>query len=41
MKICQEDYPPEFKLGEGHTASCWLLHPDCPGAAERGEQDGE
>ena len=41
MKICQEEYPPEFTVGEGHTASCWLLHPDCPGAAERGEKDGE
>ncbi|MBE7003434.1 MAG: ABC transporter ATP-binding protein [Ruminococcaceae bacterium] len=41
MKICQEEYPPEFTLSEGHTASCWLLHPDCPAAAERGEKDGE
>ena len=39
MKICQEEQPPEFTLGEGHTASCWLLHPDCPSAEERGEKD--
>lgn len=38
MKICQEEQPPEFTLGEGHTASCWLLHPDCPSAEERGEK---
>ncbi len=37
MKICHEQEPPEFTLGEGHTASCWLLHPDCPSAEERGE----
>ena len=39
MKICQEEHPPEFTLGEGHVASCWLLHPDCPSAEERGEKD--
>ena len=39
MKICQEEQPPQFTLGEGHTASCWLLHPDCPSAEERGEKD--
>lgn len=37
MKICQEQEPPEFTVGEGHSASCWLLHPDCPTAEERGE----
>ena len=37
MKICQEEQPPEFQLGEGHSASCWLLHPDCPSPEERGE----
>ncbi len=41
MKICQEEQPPVFDLGDGHEASCWLLHPDCPGAAERGDPDGE
>ncbi|WP_249028840.1 ABC transporter ATP-binding protein [Tannockella kyphosi] len=30
MKICKEHQPPVFDLGNGHTASCWLLHKDCP-----------
>ena len=30
MKICKEKQPPVFKVGEGHEASCWLLHKDCP-----------
>ena len=38
MKICKEKQPPEFDLGNGHKASCWLLHPDCPSAEERGER---
>ena len=38
MKICKEEQPPEFELGDGHKASCWLLHPDCPSAEERGER---
>ena len=37
MKICNEEQPPVFQVGDGHEASCWLLHPDCPSAAERGE----
>ena len=37
MKICKQEQPPVFQVGEGHEASCWLLHPDCPSAAERGE----
>lgn len=37
MQICCEEQPPEFELGDGHKASCWLLHPDCPCAAERGD----
>ena len=41
MRVCQEEYPPEFTVGEGHTANCWLLHPDCPCAKERGMTDGE
>lgn len=41
MCVCQEEYPPEFTVGEGHTANCWLLHPDCPCAKERGMTDGE
>lgn len=30
MKICHAKQPPEFNLGNGHTASCWLLHSECP-----------
>lgn len=30
MKICKEKQPPVFNVGEGHEASCWLLHKDCP-----------
>ena len=36
MQICKEEQPPEFTIGDGHKASCWLLHPDCPSAEERG-----
>ena len=35
MKICKEYQPPIFKVGEGHEASCWRLHPDFPG--EKGD----
>lgn len=38
MKICQEEMPPEFTVGDGHYASCWLLHKDCPSAEERGDK---
>ena len=38
MQICLEEQPPEFQVGEGHSACCWLLHPDCPPAEERGDQ---
>ena len=34
MKICQANQPPVFELGEGHTASCWRLHPYFPGKKE-------
>lgn len=34
MKICKHREPPEFVVGEGHTASCWRLHPDFPGDKE-------
>ena len=37
MQICREEQPPEFDLKDGHKASCWLLHPDCPCAKERGD----
>ncbi len=30
MKICKVKQPPVFDLGDGHSASCWLLHKDCP-----------
>ena len=36
MQICHEEEPPQFDLGNDHTANCWLLHPDCPSASERG-----
>ena len=38
MRLCKEEQPGEFALGGGHAASCWLLHPDCPSAKERGER---
>ncbi|MEG1428091.1 MAG: peptide ABC transporter ATP-binding protein, partial [Oscillospiraceae bacterium] len=41
MALCREDQPPVFHVGEGHEAVCWLLHPDCPNAAERGEPKDE
>lgn len=34
MKICKHRQPPEFTVGEGHSASCWRLHPDFPGDKE-------
>ena len=43
MQICKEEQPPEFMSEqsehgpcEGHKTACWLLHPDCPPASERG-----
>lgn len=30
MKICEQQMPPLFELGEGHRAACWLNHPDAP-----------
>lgn len=35
MKICKENQPPIFTVGEGHTASCWRLHPDFPGKEDK------
>ena len=26
MDVCRREVPPVSRLGEGHTASCWLLH---------------
>ena len=34
MKICKHHQPPVFKLEDGHEASCWLLHKDCPQGKE-------
>ena len=39
MKVCQEEQPPHFDLGSGHSASCWLLHPDCPKSAKNKENE--
>lgn len=30
MKICMQQRPPLFEVGEGHKAACWLNHPDSP-----------
>ena len=37
MKMCTEIYPEDFTVDPGHSAVCWLLHPDCPNPAERGD----
>ncbi len=37
MQICKEEESELFTLENGHTSMCWLLHPDCPSAEERGE----
>ncbi len=34
MHLCKDNQPPEFTVSEGHTASCWRLHPDFPQAKE-------
>lgn len=39
MKICKHHQPPVFQVGEGHTASCWRLHPDFPGKRRNGNLD--
>jgi oligopeptide/dipeptide ABC transporter ATP-binding protein len=26
---CREAYPPSFTVGDGHTADCWKLEPEC------------
>jgi len=38
MRICHEEQPNQFEIGENHTASCWLLHPDCPGPQVGGDK---
>jgi oligopeptide transport system ATP-binding protein len=30
MKICREQMPPMFNIGEGHESACWLNHPYAP-----------
>lgn len=35
MKICQTKQPPVFTLNDGHEASCWLLHKDCPKGGDK------
>lgn len=30
MKVCKDNVPPEYTIGEGHIAVCWRLHPDFP-----------
>lgn len=30
MKICAQREVPYFEVGKGHTAKCWLCHPDAP-----------
>ena len=30
MKICEQQMPPLFDLGDEHRAACWLNHPDAP-----------
>lgn len=35
MKICREKQPPLYDLGDQHTASCWLLHKDCPATTQK------
>lgn len=32
MELCYQQTPPTFNLKEGHQASCWLHHKDCPSA---------
>ncbi len=30
MEICKEELAPTFKISDGHTSACWLLHRDAP-----------
>ncbi len=30
MRICSENRPPLFEIGENHKAACWLNHPQAP-----------
>ncbi|MDO4459804.1 MAG: ABC transporter ATP-binding protein [Clostridia bacterium] len=40
MHICKEAQPDTFTIEGIHESSCWLLHPDCPSASERGDLNG-
>ncbi len=33
MNICNRIDPGEYPVGDGHSASCWRLHEDAPGAS--------
>jgi oligopeptide transport system ATP-binding protein len=37
MKICKQELPPLFEVGQKHNSACWLHHEDCPGAQSGGE----
>jgi oligopeptide transport system ATP-binding protein len=30
MEICKEEMAPTYKISEGHTSACWLIHIDAP-----------
>ena len=30
MKICAQQEVPYFEVGQGHSAKCWLCHPEAP-----------
>jgi len=40
MQLCIRQDPPSFPLENTHAASCWLLHPEAPGAAEESTDAG-
>ncbi|OQB48970.1 MAG: Oligopeptide transport ATP-binding protein OppD [Firmicutes bacterium ADurb.Bin153] len=35
MRVCIDNQPPFFDVGEGHQAACWLLHEDFSGRANK------
>jgi oligopeptide transport system ATP-binding protein len=36
MKICRAKMPPNFEISEGHSAACWLNHPEAPKVSRPG-----
>ncbi|MDF1615906.1 ABC transporter ATP-binding protein [Petrocella sp. FN5] len=30
MEICKEEMAPTYKISDGHTSACWLIHLDAP-----------